>query len=624
MSSLTDLEKGLLELKNISYDSIDKLMRKVAKKNKISATELHHKFKNKHNMIPDDWIKKQVQESWSNKYKKSIDCDNPKGFSQRAHCQGKKKKVTEDLRKWFGTGGEGGIGGGGWDEYNTKGERTGKCARGENDDGKGPKPKCLSKEKASKMSKSEIAAAVKRKRRQDPVADRPGKGGKPKMVSNKIDEGLFGRKKVKPGTTNATYAGMTQNEIRKQNQQNKLNKKTTGDVNSGTYDDPWLRNAPHGEKKHHYRQLRGEEMSLSRMSEAKKQPDHEHSMIRSELETIKKAVDRLKSKMKGEGNVEAWVQSKITKAADYIDSAADYIESGEHNVHGSMDEEKNPCWKGYKQVGMKKKDGKEVPNCVPEEVSPIVSRVLDKHFATEELQTFEEENKPTNPKLWSRAKSLAKKKFDVYPSAYANGWAAKWYKSKGGKWKTSEEVELQEKENVNEWARIPSQNGNIYMVAFSWRGKMMYLKVFFPSSKRPTRKQVEETINKVYPGAIIRSYDMTIVNQGDSYLNAGSYEGGSGAGKKTNVYAVFDEDWQKVNKSDKTDGMSQKAVNAYRRENPGSKLKTAVTEKNPGPKRSKRRKSFCARSKGQQDMHNIDCSKTPDKAICKARRRWRC
>ena len=46
-----------------------------------------------------------------------------------------------------------------------------------------------------------------------------------------------------------------------------------------------------------------------------------------------------------------------------------------------------------------------------------------------------EENKPTNPKLWSKAKSLARSKFDVYPSAYANGWAAKWYKSKGGGWK---------------------------------------------------------------------------------------------------------------------------------------------------------------------------------------------
>jgi len=44
-------------------------------------------------------------------------------------------------------------------------------------------------------------------------------------------------------------------------------------------------------------------------------------------------------------------------------------------------------------------------------------------------------NKPNNPSLWSRAKSMAKQKFDVYPSAYANGWAAKWYKSKGGTWR---------------------------------------------------------------------------------------------------------------------------------------------------------------------------------------------
>ena len=35
--------------------------------------------------------------------------------------------------------------------------------------------------------------------------------------------------------------------------------------------------------------------------------------------------------------------------------------------------------------------------------------------------------KPTNPSLWSRAKSMARSKFDVYPSAYANAWAAKWY-----------------------------------------------------------------------------------------------------------------------------------------------------------------------------------------------------
>ena len=44
-------------------------------------------------------------------------------------------------------------------------------------------------------------------------------------------------------------------------------------------------------------------------------------------------------------------------------------------------------------------------------------------------------NVPTNPELWSRAKAAAKAKYDVYPSAYANGFAAKWYKEKGGSWK---------------------------------------------------------------------------------------------------------------------------------------------------------------------------------------------
>ena len=88
------------------------------------------------------------------------------------------------------------------------------------------------------------------------------------------------------------------------------------------------------------------------------------------------------------------------------------------------------------------------------------------------------------------------------------------------------------------------------------------------------------------------------------------------------------EDWQKANKKDRTAGMSQKAVNAYRRENPGSKLKTAVTTKpsklKKGSKASKRRKSYCSRSRGQMKMHSISCAKTPDKAICKARRRWNC
>ena len=71
-------------------------------------------------------------------------------------------------------------------------------------------------------------------------------------------------------------------------------------------------------------------------------------------------------------------------------------------------------------------------------------------------------------------------------------------------------------------------------------------------------------------------------------------------------------------------GMTQAGVKDYRRMNPGSKLKTAVTEDKPGPKRAARRKSYCARSAGQMRMHNVNCSKTPDKRICAARRRWKC
>jgi hypothetical protein len=74
------------------------------------------------------------------------------------------------------------------------------------------------------------------------------------------------------------------------------------------------------------------------------------------------------------------------------------------------------------------------------------AKKLDPDYIPSILESIDldEKNVPTNPKLWSQAKSKAKAKFDVYPSAYANGWAAKWYKSKGGGWKTEESVEVEE------------------------------------------------------------------------------------------------------------------------------------------------------------------------------------
>jgi hypothetical protein len=118
-----------------------------------------------------------VAEKWSRKYKSSINCASPRGFSQRAHCAGRNKNedLDEDLRDWFGKGKGGGAGGGGWDRYNTKGERIGKC--GDRKAGEG-KPKCLSKSRAASLrssgGKSAIASAVRRKRAKDKDPERSG------------------------------------------------------------------------------------------------------------------------------------------------------------------------------------------------------------------------------------------------------------------------------------------------------------------------------------------------------------------------------------------------------------------------------------------------------------------
>jgi len=64
---------------------------------------------------------------------------------------------------------------------------------------------------------------------------------------------------------------------------------------------------------------------------------------------------------------------------------------------------------------------------------------MDMFWLCEDAQALMEKNKPTKPELWSRAKAKARAKFDVYPSAYANGWAVKWYNEQGGGWKSVSE-----------------------------------------------------------------------------------------------------------------------------------------------------------------------------------------
>jgi|TARA_B100001093_G_C26283264_1_gene782031 hypothetical protein len=72
-------------------------------------------------------------------------------------------------------------------------------------------------------------------------------------------------------------------------------------------------------------------------------------------------------------------------------------------------------------------------------------------------------------------------------------------------------------------------------------------------------------------------------------------------------------------------GMTKAGVAKYRRDNPGSKLKTAVTAKKvkPGSKSAKRRKSYCARSAGQMKKFP-KAAANPNSRLRQARKRWRC
>ena len=194
--------------------------------------------------------------------------------------------MNEDLRKWFSQK---------WVRMDTKGNIKGDCAR---EEGEG-KPKCLPLAKASAMDKEDRAAAARRKRREDPVADRPGKGGKP--------------------------------------------------VNVAT-----------------------EEVSTS--------------------DLIKKS----HSKRGAPGTLKAKIQGPLTLA---------------------------------KVRSLKNRPG----------ATTLDKKQANFYINMHSEEYLEEKNVPTNPSLWARAKSLARSKFDVYPSAYANGWAAKWYKGKGGSWKSVQE-----------------------------------------------------------------------------------------------------------------------------------------------------------------------------------------
>ena len=74
---------------------------------------------------------------------------------------------------------------------------------------------------------------------------------------------------------------------------------------------------------------------------------------------------------------------------------------------------------------------------------------------------------------------------------------------------------------VSESTRIPSKIGNIIDVYVGWRGKGYMIKMFFPSVKKPSRREVLDQVRKVYPGAKLWSYQVSKNGQGEPLLQIG-------------------------------------------------------------------------------------------------------
>ena len=498
------------------------------------------------------------------------------------------KDVTEEgLRDWFGKS-KSKDGKSGWVNVVTGGT----CASDEPGEGV---PKCVSSAKRASMTPAERLSAARRKKEADPGQQQKTGAAKPTYVSTdsprkkmKKEEVELQEVKDKPGKSSgkkdacyhkvksrysvwpSAYASGALVKCRK-----------VGAANWGTKSEETMqeeeRYCPLCDKRETRSQCSYGEKAWDKVSVK----DEEYSMVRSEIQTIMNAAKRLNAKVgKGEGNLEAWVQSKITKAADYIDSGEMEEQKLVDKIKSEVLDEK--CWPGYKKKGMKTMFGKRYPNCVKAE---------DVTIEDADGNTFAEV-------------------VDLIKPEPIKGF----------------------KSQVEEATRLQAQTGNIVGVTLSWRGKYYSLRMFFPQVKLPTRKEINDELQKVYPGSNVIYHSVSELQPGQPLIQPG-LQGGSlaspGPSKKYvkpyGEQVEFDEDWQKVNRQDKTDGLSQAAVNAYRRENPGSKLQTAVTEKNPSGKRAKRRSSFCRRMKGMKSkLTSAKTARDPDSRINKALRRWNC
>jgi hypothetical protein len=262
-----------------------------------------------------------------------------------------------------------------------------------NEPGETKTPKCFSSSKLASMSKSEIRSAVKRKRQQDPGQQQKSGAAKPTYVSTdkpekKMNEesdvkskgsgekdACYHKVKARFKVWPSAYASGALVKCRQKGAKNWGNKSEEVSVEQQyEKDTKYCLLCKKNEKRDEcsYGPQMWDRYTIAKIHPANeskihedhkevasgKKKDEEGYMARVEFDQIERAINILRKHIKkGDQQIPAWVQSKITRAADFIDTAAEYMQSDEDISEA--------CWQGYKQVGMKKKGKKMVPNCVP-------------------------------------------------------------------------------------------------------------------------------------------------------------------------------------------------------------------------------------------------------------------
>jgi len=332
------------------------------------------------------------------------------------------------LGKWFNK--ESAGGGPGWDRYNTKGERIGKC--GDAKEGESYAA-CLSKQKAEKLGKSGIASFVRRKRVAQKKAGRKekgdvkGKGKKPVFVKTGVTEieectnsiilenantlipleySLIEARELLPFdlivNKNGDYLNVDSIEINEN-----VYKITFSDINGCEIVESFTPDVVMGFVDTVEGKEYNEYNELIELHEEENKKVKLNKIMRGDVKKYKVYVKNDKGNVVkvnfGDPNMEI--------KRDDPDRRRNF--RARHNCDNP-----GPRWKARYWA------------CKTWSAKPVSAMLKESEVLDEAAK-----NKAKDPKKWSSCIAQAKKKFDVYPSAYANAWAAKCYKSKGGKWK---------------------------------------------------------------------------------------------------------------------------------------------------------------------------------------------